>query len=157
MLGAALATASAPEPLTLLRRGFGLDFGAAYLVTPARPDCLSLRAVEGLPEDYEAVARVLSLTDYADIADLPYNDKHTGGAGEFFAPVAAAFSMRAWLFLTLTPTPTNAPCAALLLGSRDPSRFTSADTLPLFALAQAVSAGLAARFPEINPPSLART
>lgn len=152
MLRTRLAGAPSPEEFlcgagTLLRRGFHLDFGAIYQTMPARPSSLSLLATEGLPPEFDFVARTLPLPDYADIADLPFSGAHGGCWGDFFAPIGAAYAMRAWLFLSITHPDTQAVRASLLLGSRNPARFTPPDTLPLFALARSLSVQLEARFP----------
>lgn len=146
---------SAPEFLwgagTILRRGFHLDFGAAYLVTKAKPSSLSLLATEGLPTEFDFVARTVPLPDYADIADLPLSGVHGGCWGDFFAPVAAAYAMRAWLFLSVAHPGSQAVRGSLLLGSRNPTRFAPAGTLPLFALARLLSEQFEVRFPALRP------
>jgi len=76
-----------------------------------------------------AASPALPLTDYADMADLPFSGAHGGGWGDFFAPLAAAPAMRAWLFLSITP----------------------ADIVPLFALARLISQRWEARFPAPCP------
>ncbi len=106
----------------------------------------TLLATEGLPPEFDFVARTLPLPDYADIADLPFSGAHGGCWGDFFAPIAAAYGMRSWLFLSITHPDTTAVQGSLLLGSRSPARFGSADTVPLFALAQQLSQRLHARF-----------
>lgn len=127
---------SAPEFLweagTILRRGFHLDFGGAYLVTKAKPSSLSLLATEGLPTEFDFVARTVPLPDYADIADLPFSGVHGGCWGDFFAPVAAAYAMRAWLFLSITHP--ARPCAALCFWAAAVPRALRPATLSLCLL-----------------------
>ncbi len=156
MLHARLALAPSPEELlwgagTILRRGFHLDFGAIYQVTVACPSSLTLLATEGLPPEFDFIARTLPLPDYADIADLPFSGAHGGCWGDFFAPLAAAYGMQAWLFLSITHSDMAAVRASLLLGSRNSARFTPADTLPLFALAGSLSQQWEAKFPASRP------
>ncbi len=152
MLHTRMALAPSPDEflwqaVTILRRGFHLDFGAAYQVTLARPSFLALLATEDLPPEFDFIARGLPLPDYADIADLPFCGAHEGCCGDFFAPVAAAYAMQSWLFLSMTHPDTFAVRGSLLLGSRNPARFARADTVPLFALARSLSQQFDARFP----------
>lgn len=139
------------DAVSILRRGFHLDFGAAYQVTPARPSSLSLLATEGLPPEFDHIARTLPLPDYADIADLPFHAAHGGCWGDYFAPLAAAYAMRSWLFLSITHPDTQAVRGSLLLGSRNLARFRAGDTVPLFALARLLSGDFDARFPALHP------
>lgn len=139
------------QAVTILRRGFHLDFGAAYHVSPARPLCPTLLVTEGLPPDFDFVARGLPLPDYADIADLPFSAAHGGCWKDFFAPVAADYGMHSWLFLSVMHPDTSDVRGSLLLGSRSSARFGASDTVLLFALAGLLSRQFDGQFPPSHP------
>jgi hypothetical protein len=139
----------------ILRRALNHSACAAYRVTEARPDALCLVATEGLPPEFSDVARSITLTDYEQVADIPYNAEHGSCYGDFFAPVVGAFGIRSWLVASLIDPQTGAITGALLLGSRDDQRFGTEETRQALALASAVSARLAACAIQENEHGLA--
>ncbi len=141
MLETLLASDTDPEALlthalTYLRRGLNLDFAAVYYVTPAQPERLTLCAAEGLPTSFAETAHTISLWDFADIADMPYNGAHPPAYGDFFSPVAAAYGMKAGLIASLTHAQDGTVIGALLLGSRNPLRFDAAEAVQISIVAR---------------------
>lgn len=160
MLDARLAaSATAPALVTLaagiVRRALHFDISGAYWVAPERATLLSLAATEGLPSEFADVARTLPLSDYDQVADLPYNDEHGSCYGDFFAPVVGAFGIRSWLVASLTDPNSQAVTGAILLGSRDGGRFGSDETRLVLSLAAVASAHLAACSGQENDYGLA--
>lgn len=148
----ALANADGPDALIVqaaafLRRTLLFDFAGAYCVLPEHPDRLSLISAHGLGDEFCQTARILPLRDLSDIADRPGSGERPPDGSDFFAPVAAAFGLRAWLLASLADPLTTQTRGAILLGSRDPARFHSAEAAHVLCLADAVADTLASRFP----------
>lgn len=113
------------ETAEILRRALHFDASGAYWVDPDRPTSLSLIASSGLPTEFCEIARLIPVSDYDQVADIPYNDAHGSCYGDFFAPVAGAFGIRSWLVASLKDGENLA--GAVLLGSRDGSRLSCAE------------------------------
>ena len=149
------ASSLVTQAAAILRRALNFDVSGAYRVTPDRPNVLSLKAAEGLPEEFTGVAQTLPLSDYDQVADLPYNGEHGACYGDFFAPVVGAFGVRSWLVASLTAPDTHRILGAILLGSRSADRFRLDETQLILSLAGTVSAHLAAHISEENDHGLA--
>ena len=160
LLDACLAeAATAPDLIaqaaSLLRRALHFDVSGAYWGSPDRPHLLSLTASEGLPFAFSDVARAVPLSDYDQVADLPYNDDHGACYGDFFAPVVGAFGVRSWMVASLADPDTGGVTGAILLGSRSGRRFGEDETRLVLSLTTTVSAHLAACLSEENDDGLA--
>lgn len=145
MLDARLAAvASVPDFISqaaaILRRALGFDVSGAFWVAPEHPTALTLTAAEGLPPEFADVARSVSLPDYEQVADLPYNDAHGSCYGDFFASVVGTFGIRSWLVASLIVPGTQDIIGAILLGTRAGNRFDSAETQLVQSLAAPISA-----------------
>lgn len=151
-LAAELPEARTPAALigtaaAVLAATLKFEFSAAYVVPDDRPDFLVQIAAVGLPGEFAEVARLLPVQDFADIADQPVSAAHPPAYGDFFAPVAAQFGLRAWLVASLADPMTLAVRGALLLGSADAGRLPSPEANRVLTLAASVAAVLAERFP----------
>lgn len=124
-----------------------LECWAAYAVSPDRPEYLVQIGTSGLPAELAEAIHLLPLRDFADIADLPVNGDCPPTYGDFFAPVAAAHGLRAWLFASLTDPLTLTVRGALLLGSASARRLNAPEATSALSLAAAISKELATRFP----------
>ncbi len=148
----ALANADGSDALIVqaaafLRRALLLDFAGAYCVLSEHPDRLSLISAHGLGGEFCQTVRILPLRDLGDIADRPVSGDRLPDGSDFFAPVAAAFGIRAWLLASLADPLTTQTRGAILLGSRDSGRFHFAEASQALCLAEAVADALASRFP----------
>lgn len=138
------AASLATQATEILRRTLNFDISGAYLINKERPSCLSLIATAGLPDEFTVVARLIPLSDYDQVADIPYNDAHGSCYGDFFAPVVGAFGIRAWLVASLTDMETGSITGAVLLGSRNGKRFRDDETRLALSLAAVISERLTA-------------
>jgi hypothetical protein len=153
--------ATAPQPVLaaqaarILRRALWFDVSAVFWVTPDRPTSLTLAMTEGLPSEFADIARSLSLADYDQVADLPYNDDHASCYGDFFASVVGTFGIRSWLVASLIDKITEAVIGAILLGARDGKRFDSRETQMVQSLTGRISANLSGNHSEEDDHGLA--
>lgn len=148
----ALANADGPDALIVqatafLRRALLFDFAGAYWVLPEHPDRLSLLSAHGLGDEFCQTARILPLRDLSDIADRPCNGNRLPDWSDFFAPVASAFGIRAWLLASLADPLTMQTRGAILLGSREPNRLHADEAACALNLTDSVADALASRFP----------
>lgn len=151
-LAGALGNADGPDALIVqaaafLRRALDFDFAGAYCILPENADRLSLLSAHGLGDEFCQIARVLPLRDLSEIADRPGSGESAPDGSDFFAPVAAAFGLRVWLLASLADPLTMQTRGAILLGSRDPTRFHPDEAAHVLCLADSVADVLASRFP----------